>query len=119
MTPPSTAIACGGSIQMKEIPTPFVPSYDYDLFVIGVASTLITLDWNLGTGQLALLNATMLGAAGYDASLAYATQRTQGRPLGAGGVLAAYFGGAMPDRRSGPVVADNSAIAERANTRAG
>src|SRR6266704_3147267 len=35
----------------------------YDLFVIGVASTLITLDWNLGTGQLALLNATMLGAA--------------------------------------------------------
>jgi MFS family permease len=35
----------------------------YDLFVIGVASTLITADWNLGTGQLALLNATMLGAA--------------------------------------------------------
>ncbi len=35
----------------------------YDLFVIGVASTLITLDWHLGTGQLALLNATMLGAA--------------------------------------------------------
>jgi PHS family inorganic phosphate transporter-like MFS transporter len=35
----------------------------YDLFVIGVASTLIKLDWNLGTGQLALLNATMLGAA--------------------------------------------------------
>ncbi len=35
----------------------------YDLFVIGVASTLITLDWNLSTSQLALLNATMLGAA--------------------------------------------------------
>ncbi len=35
----------------------------YDLFVIGVASTLIKLDWNLSTGQLALLNATMLGAA--------------------------------------------------------
>ncbi|HEX9065262.1 MAG TPA: MFS transporter [Streptosporangiaceae bacterium] len=35
----------------------------YDLFVIGVASTLIQLDWNLSTGQLALLNATMLGAA--------------------------------------------------------
>ena len=35
----------------------------YDLFVIGVASALITLDWHLGTSQLALLNATMLGAA--------------------------------------------------------
>jgi MFS transporter, PHS family, inorganic phosphate transporter len=35
----------------------------YDLFVIGVASALITVDWHLGTGQLALLNATMLGAA--------------------------------------------------------
>jgi len=35
----------------------------YDLFVIGVASSLIKLDWNLDTGQLALLNATMLGAA--------------------------------------------------------
>jgi len=35
----------------------------YDLFVIGVASTLIKQDWHLGTGQLATLNATMLGAA--------------------------------------------------------
>ncbi|MGN6677452.1 MAG: MFS transporter [Streptosporangiaceae bacterium] len=35
----------------------------YDLFVIGVASSLIKLDWNLDTGHLALLNATMLGAA--------------------------------------------------------
>ncbi|MGO9077559.1 MAG: MFS transporter, partial [Streptosporangiaceae bacterium] len=35
----------------------------YDLFVIGVASTLITKDWNLSTGRLALLNATMLCAA--------------------------------------------------------
>jgi PHS family inorganic phosphate transporter-like MFS transporter len=35
----------------------------YDLFVIGIASSLIKLDWNLSTGQLALLNATMLGAA--------------------------------------------------------
>ncbi len=35
----------------------------YDLFVIGVASSLIKLDWNLSTSQLALLNATMLGAA--------------------------------------------------------
>ena len=34
----------------------------YDLFVISVASSLIKLDWNLSTGQLALLNATMLGA---------------------------------------------------------
>ena len=31
------------------------------------------------------LGATMLGAAGYDASLAYAKQRTQGRPVAAGG----------------------------------
>jgi len=31
--------------------------------VIGVASTLIKLGWNLGTGQFALPNATMLGAA--------------------------------------------------------
>ncbi len=35
----------------------------YDLFVIGIASTLITLQWNLSSGRLALLNATMLGAA--------------------------------------------------------
>ena len=35
----------------------------YDLFVIGIASTLIKLDWHLDTGRLALLNATMLGAA--------------------------------------------------------
>jgi MFS transporter, PHS family, inorganic phosphate transporter len=35
----------------------------YDLFVIGIAATLIKQDWNLGTGKLALLNATMLGAA--------------------------------------------------------
>ena len=31
------------------------------------------------------LGATMLGAAGYDASLEYAKQRSQGRPIGAGG----------------------------------
>jgi len=31
------------------------------------------------------LGATMLGAAGYEASLEYARQRTQGRPIGAGG----------------------------------
>jgi PHS family inorganic phosphate transporter-like MFS transporter len=35
----------------------------YDLFVIGIASTLITLQWDLSSGKLALLNATMLGAA--------------------------------------------------------
>src|SRR6266704_1779034 len=35
----------------------------YDLFVIGIASTLITKDWNLGSGKLALLNSTMLFAA--------------------------------------------------------
>jgi len=35
----------------------------YDLFVIGIASTLIKQQWHLGSGRLALLNATMLGAA--------------------------------------------------------
>jgi PHS family inorganic phosphate transporter-like MFS transporter len=35
----------------------------YDLFVIGTASTLIAKDWGLSSGQLALLNSTMLGAA--------------------------------------------------------
>ena len=35
----------------------------YDLFVIGIASTLITQDWHLGAGRLALLNSAMLGAA--------------------------------------------------------
>ena len=35
----------------------------YDLFVIGIAATLITQQWHLGSGQLALLNSTMLAAA--------------------------------------------------------
>jgi MFS family permease len=35
----------------------------YDLFVIGIASTLITKDWDLSSGRLALLNSTMLFAA--------------------------------------------------------
>ena len=35
----------------------------YDLFVIGVASALISTDWNLSSGHLALLNSTMLFAA--------------------------------------------------------
>jgi MFS transporter, PHS family, inorganic phosphate transporter len=35
----------------------------YDLFVIGIASALITKDWNLSTGQLSILNSTMLAAA--------------------------------------------------------
>ena len=35
----------------------------YDLFVIGIASTLIKQEWHLGAGRLALLNSTMLGAA--------------------------------------------------------
>jgi len=35
----------------------------YDLFVIGIASTLISLQWQLSADRLALLNATMLGAA--------------------------------------------------------
>jgi MFS transporter, PHS family, inorganic phosphate transporter len=35
----------------------------YDLFVIGIASTLIVKEWGLSSGQLALLNSTMLAAA--------------------------------------------------------
>src|SRR5258708_5537969 len=35
----------------------------YDLFVIGIVSTLLKGQWHLGTGQLAMLNAVMLGAA--------------------------------------------------------
>ena len=35
----------------------------YDLFVIGIVSTLLKGQWHLGTGHLALLNAVMLGAA--------------------------------------------------------
>jgi len=35
----------------------------YDLFIIGIAATLIAKEWNLSTGQLSLLNSTMLGAA--------------------------------------------------------
>jgi hypothetical protein len=34
----------------------------YDLFVIGIASALITKDLHLGSGQLAVLNSTMLAA---------------------------------------------------------
>ena len=35
----------------------------YDLFVIGIASALITKDWHLSPGRLAVLNSTMLAAA--------------------------------------------------------
>ncbi len=35
----------------------------YDLFIIGIASTLIAKEWNLSSGRLALLNSTMLAAA--------------------------------------------------------
>src|SRR5262249_55250924 len=35
----------------------------YDLFVIGIVSTLLKGEWHLSPDQLALLNAVMLGAA--------------------------------------------------------
>jgi MFS transporter, PHS family, inorganic phosphate transporter len=35
----------------------------YDLFVIGIVSTLLKHEWHLSSGRLALLNAVMLGAA--------------------------------------------------------
>jgi MFS transporter, PHS family, inorganic phosphate transporter len=39
----------------------------YDLFVIGIASALITRDWHLSSGQLAVLNSSMLAAAFFGA----------------------------------------------------
>jgi MFS family permease len=39
----------------------------YDLFVIGIVSTLLKGQWHLDAGQLALLNAVMLGAAFFGA----------------------------------------------------
>jgi len=39
----------------------------YDLFVIGIVSTLLKGEWHLDTGQLAMLNAVMLGAAFFGA----------------------------------------------------
>ncbi len=39
----------------------------YDLFVIGIVSTLLKDQWHLGSGELALLNAVMLGAAFFGA----------------------------------------------------
>ena len=41
----------------------------YDLFVIGIAATLIRQQWHLDSGQLALLNAAMLAAAVAGASV--------------------------------------------------
>jgi len=35
----------------------------YDLFIIGIASTLIAREWDLSAGRLALVNSTMLAAA--------------------------------------------------------
>jgi MFS transporter, PHS family, inorganic phosphate transporter len=35
----------------------------YDLFVIGIASTLVKQDWHLSSGRLGLLNSATLGAA--------------------------------------------------------
>jgi PHS family inorganic phosphate transporter-like MFS transporter len=35
----------------------------YDLFVIGIAAALITKDWHLSSGELAVLNSVMLAAA--------------------------------------------------------
>ena len=57
----------------------------YDLFVIGIASTLITKDWNLSSDRLAILNSTMLAAACLGAFVVRPV-RGQGRPQA--GVLA-------------------------------
>jgi PHS family inorganic phosphate transporter-like MFS transporter len=39
----------------------------YDLFVIGIASTLVASDWHLSSAELATLNSTMLAAAFFGA----------------------------------------------------
>ena len=46
----------------------------YDLFVIGIASTLITKDWHLDSGHVAVLNSVMLAAAFLGRSCSGATR---------------------------------------------
>ena len=57
----------------------------YDLFVIGIASALITKDWNLSSGRLAVLNSTMLAAA-FLGALVFGRYAERSRPQA--GVLA-------------------------------
>jgi MFS transporter, PHS family, inorganic phosphate transporter len=71
----------------------------YDLFVIGIASTLLKSQWNLDAGQLALLNAVMLGAAFLGATafgrLADVTGRTRAYWVSAAIMVVAAIGSAL------------------------
>jgi MFS transporter, PHS family, inorganic phosphate transporter len=74
----------------------------YDLFVIGIVSTLLKGQWHLGVGQLALLNAVMLGAAFLGATafgrLADVIGRTRVYRLAAATMVLAAIGSALsPD----------------------
>jgi PHS family inorganic phosphate transporter-like MFS transporter len=74
----------------------------YDLFVIGIVSTLLKTQWHLGTGQLALLNAVMLGAAFLGAivfgRLADAIGRTRVYWMSAALMVVAAIGSALSRR---------------------
>jgi MFS family permease len=64
LTEPSDGAALGGLRKRALVASGIGFFTDaYDLFVIGIVSTLLKGEWHLGTGQLALLNAVMLGAA--------------------------------------------------------
>lgn len=71
----------------------------YDLFVIGIVSTLVKGQWHLDTSQLSLLNAVMLGAACLGAlcfgRLADAIGRTRVYWLSAALMVLAAIGSAL------------------------
>jgi PHS family inorganic phosphate transporter-like MFS transporter len=71
----------------------------YDLFVIGIVSTLVKGQWHLDTSQLSLLNAVMLGAACLGAlcfgRLADAIGRTRVYWLSAAMMVLAAIGSAL------------------------
>src|SRR5215831_6798117 len=71
----------------------------YDLFVIGIASTLLEGQWHLDAGQVALLNAVMLGAAFLGATafgrLADVIGRTRAYGISAAIMVLAAVGSAL------------------------
>jgi len=71
----------------------------YDLFVIGIVSTLLKGEWHLSTGQVSLLNAVMLGAAFLGATcfgrLADAIGRTRVYWISAALMVLAAIGSAL------------------------
>jgi MFS family permease len=94
----------------------------YDLFVIGIVSTLLKGQWHLGTGQLAMLNAVMLGAAFIGAlvfgRLADAVGRTRVYWMSAALMVIAAIGSALAPHwpswwRSGACSASASGVTTR------